>query len=137
MTHVVQFDGRIFFNPHDDGMNRVALNINTDYRVHDGKFVYPEEAPDMINISLIPEMKVINNIIDDNLNKVDFKFEDVDSTMFGVSMTAYGSLILQGICIVFVIIVWRCYPSWKCCQPGPTSISNPMEIRNENGDKSY
>ena len=137
MTHAVLIDERIFFNPHDDGMNRVALNISMDYRVHDGKFVYPLEAPDLINISLIPEMKVINDIIDDNVNKVDFKFEDIDSTVFGVSMTAYGSLILQGICIIFVIIVWQCCPGWKCCQPGPTSLPNPMQRRNENEDKSY
>ena len=52
-------------------------------------------------------MKVINNIIDDNVNKVDFKFKKVDSTVFGVSMTAYGTLLLQGIFIVFVIVVWR------------------------------
>ena len=64
ITHVVQIDKRILFNPNDDGINQVDLNIRIDYyRVHNRKFVYPLETLDMINISLIPEMKVINNII--------------------------------------------------------------------------
>jgi len=131
MTHAVQIDDyeRIFINPHHDGMNQVTLNISMDYRVHNGKFVYPLEAPDVINISLIPEMKAINNIIDDNVNKVDFKFKEVDSTLFGVSMTAYGTLLLQGIFIVvFVIVVWQCCPDWKCCsRKNPINITNPNE----------
>jgi len=68
-TCTVQIDKRIFFNPNDDGINQVDLNISIDYyRVHNRKFVYPLETLDMINISLIPEMKVINDIIYDNVD---------------------------------------------------------------------
>ena len=67
--HAVQIDKRILFNPNDDGINQVDLNISIDYyRVHNRKFVYPLETLDMINISLIPEMKVINDIIHDKVD---------------------------------------------------------------------
>ena len=70
ITYAVQIDKRIFLNPNNDGINQVDLNISIDYyRVHNRKFVYPLETLDMINISgLIPEMKVINDIIHDNVD---------------------------------------------------------------------
>ena len=69
ITHALQIDKRIFFNPNDDRINQVDLNISIDYyRVHNRKFVYPLETLDMINISLIPGQKVINDIIRDNVD---------------------------------------------------------------------
>ena len=78
----------------DDGITQVDLNISMDYRVHNGKFVHPLEFRDAWYDQYLPDPQkvLINVIIHNYVDKVDFKVENVDLTVSGVSMTTCGRL---------------------------------------------
>jgi hypothetical protein len=122
-TRAIHIGDRMIFNPNEGYNTSFELNISyiADYDYNHGLFGLGNHGG-VLNMSTILELKTENKRIDETLDSVDLKFDDVSTDLRNNGILSYAS-ILVSLCLIiyFVSISLRRCP---CCKTNRLPIND-------------